>query len=122
MTSRLSKWSPSHNCSMPTLDHIVRNIRESGGTNCELMSIYGTKYFHDIDQHIASVRKSLNHNAEIHYVIGNSTLYEIHVPTHELYIESLKARGFVNVNSRPLRKRTSRKELFEYCVSARLHD
>lgn len=119
-TSRLAKWSPSHDCQMQTLAPIVRNIRESGGPNCELLSVYVSKYFHDIDRHIASIKTALNDNSEIHYVIGNSTFYGIHVPTPELYMESLRSRGFVKVNSRPLRKRNSKRELFEYCVSARL--
>ena len=119
-TSRLAKWSPSHDCLMPTLAPIVRNIRESGGPNRELLSIYVNKYFHDIDRHISSVKMALSDNAEVHYVVGNSTFYGIHVPTQELYTESLRSRGFVNVNSRLLRKRNSKKELFEYCVSARL--
>ena len=119
-TSRLAKWSPSHDCPAPTLAPIVRDIRESGGPNCELLSIYVNKYFHDIDRHIASVKMALNDNAEVHYVVGNSTFYGIHVPTPELYMELLHSRGFVCVNSRLLRKRNSKKELFEYCVSARL--
>ena len=119
-TSRLAKWSPIHDCQMPTLAPIVRNIRESGGLNCELLSIYVDKYFHDIDRHIASVKAALNDNAEVYYVIGNSTFYGIHVPTPELYMESLRSKGFVKINSRPLRKRNSKRELFEYCVSARL--
>ena len=119
-TSRLAKWSPIHDCQIPTLAPIVRNIRESGGPNCELLSVYVNKYFHDIDRHIASIKLALNNNAEVYYVIGNSTFYGIHVPTPELYMESLRSKGFVNINSRPLRKRNSKKELFEYCVSARL--
>ena len=119
-TSRLSKWSPSHDCLMPALAPIVRNIRESGGPNCDLLSVYVNKYFHDIDRHIASIKMALNDNSEIHYVIGNSTFYGVHVSTPELYMESLRSRGFVNVNSRLMRKRNSKKELFEYCVSARL--
>ena len=119
-TSRLAKWSPSHDCPLPSLAPVIRNIRESGGPNRELLSVYVNKYFHDIDRHIESIKVGLNDNAEIHYVIGNSTFYGIHVPTPELYMESLRSRGFVNVNSRLLRKRNSKKELFEYCVSARL--
>ncbi len=119
-TSRLAKWSPSHDCQMPTLDSTVRNIRESGGPNCELLSVYVKKYFHDIDRHIASIKPALNENAEVQYIIGNSTFYGIHVPTPELYMESLRSQGFGKVNSRPIRKRNSKKELFEYCVSARL--
>ena len=119
-TSRLAKWSPSHDCQMPTLAPTVRNIRESGGSNGELLSVYVSKYFHDIDRHIASIKATLNDNSEVHYVIGNSTFYGIHVPSPELYMESLRSRGFVDVNSRLIRKRNSKKELFEYCVSARL--
>ena len=119
-TSRLAKWAPSHDCPMPTLAPVVQDIRESGGPNCELLSVYVNKYFHDIDRHIASIGAALNENADIRYVIGNSTFYGIHVPTQELYMESLRFRGFADVNLRALRKRNSKRELFEYCVSARL--
>lgn len=117
-TSRLGSWSPTHNHSMKSLDSAVRNIRESKGQNCELLSAYVHKYFHDVDQHIKSIKAVLNDGSEVHYVIGNSTFYGVNVPTPDLYGESLHSHGFINVNSRPIRKRNSKKELFEYHVSA----
>lgn len=118
-TSRLNKWSPTHDYSMKSLDAIVRNIRESKGANCELLSIYVHKYFHDIDKHIASIKAVLNDGAEVSYIIGNSIFYGINVPTSYLYEEALRSNGFIDVGTRAIRKRNSKKGLYEYCVSAR---
>ena len=118
-TSRLNKWSPTHDYSMKSLDAIVRDIREAKGANCELLSIYVHKYFHDIDKHIASIKTVLNDGAEVRYIIGNSIFYGINVPTSDLYIAALRSYGFVDIGVRTIRKRNSKKGLFEYCVSAR---
>ena len=118
-TSRLNQWSPTHDCSMKFLDTIVRSIRESKGANCELLAIYVHKYFHDIDKHIASIKTALKDGAEVRYIIGNSIFYGINVPAPDLYEEALRANGFVDVAAKAIRKRNSKKGLFEYCVSAR---
>lgn len=121
-TSRLTTWEPSHSCTMGSLDSTIRGISDSDGKNGELLSLYVKKYYHDMDRHIESVRGLLKPGAEVHYIIGNSTFYGIHVDTAKLYEESLLAHGFKNVESRVIRKRNSKKELFEYCTSATLGD
>jgi hypothetical protein len=78
------------------------------------------KYFYDMDRHIEAARALLKPGAEVHYIIGNSTFYGVHVDTAVLYEESLRTHGFKNVESRIIRKRNSKKELFEYCTSATL--
>lgn len=119
-TSRLTTWEPSHDCTMGSLSSTISGISDSGGKNGELLSLYVNKYYHDMDRHIESVRGLLTPGAEVHYIIGNSTFYGIHVDTAKLYEESLRAHGFKNVESRIIRKRNSKKELFEYCTSATL--
>lgn len=119
-TSRLTTWQPSHDCSMDSLDSTIRDISRSGGKNGELLSLYVKKYYHDMDLHIGSVRALLATGAEVNYIIGNSTFYDIHVDSAKLYEEALRAHGFKNIESRVIRKRNSKKELFEYCTSATL--
>lgn len=119
-TSRLMKWRPTRQCTMESLPPVVRAIRDSRNPNSKLLSIYVEKYFHDIDKHIMAIRGYLADNAQVHYVIGNSTFYGIHVPTPLLYEESLRNQGFRSIESRVIRKRNSKRELFEYCISARL--
>ncbi len=117
-TSRLTTWSPAHECALPSLGTVVEKIKRTGEKNSELLSLYVKKYFYDVDEHIRSIQSALKPRAEAHYIIGNSTFYGVHVATPDLYEESLLAHGFKNVSSRVIRKRNSKKELFEYCTSA----
>lgn len=121
-TSRLTSWEPTHDCAMDSLDSTISKISESDGKNGNLLSLYVKKYFYDMDRHIESIRGLLAPGAEVHYIIGNSTFYGVHVDTPRLYEESLRAHGFKNIESRIIRKRNSKKELFEYCTSATLGD
>ena len=117
-TSRLTTWSPAHECAMPSLGAIVEKIKSAGEKNSALLALYVKKYFYDMDKHIRSIQSMLKPGAEVHYIIGNSTFYGVPVATPDLYEESLLAHGFKNVSSRVIRKRNSKKELFEYCTSA----
>ncbi len=117
-TSRLTTWSPTHECAMHSLGTVVEKIKRTGEKNSELLSLYVKKYFYDVDEHIRSIQSALKPSAEVHYIIGNSTFYGVPVATPDLYEESLLAHGFKNVSSRVIRKRNSKKELFEYCTSA----
>ena len=117
-TSRLTTWSPTHECAIHSLDTVVEKIKRTGEKNSTLLSLYVKKYFYDVDEHIRSIQSALKPSAEVHYIIGNSTFYGVHVATPDLYEESLLAHGFKNISSRVIRKRNSKKELFEYCTSA----
>ncbi len=121
-TSRLTKWHPTRECSIKSLPSVVQAIRDSRGPNSELLSIYVDKYFHDIDKHLMSIGSYLNDNAEVHYVVGNSTFYGAPVPTPLLYEEALGNHGFTSIESKVIRKRNSKKELFEYCISGRFRN
>lgn len=119
-TSRLTTWEPTHDISMQSLSKTIDGIASSEGKNGALLSLYVKKYFYDMDRHIESSRAILKSGAEVHYIIGNSTFYGVHVDTSVLYEEALRAHGFKNVETRVIRKRNSKKELFEYCTSATL--
>ncbi|MGC8625822.1 MAG: hypothetical protein ACP5I8_12920 [Phycisphaerae bacterium] len=55
--------------------------------------------------------------AVVHYIVGNSRFYDVMVPTERIYRDIMRGGGFRNVVVEPLRKRSSKKELFEFLVS-----
>ena len=57
--------------------------------------------------------------AEVHYVVGNSQFFGITVPVEKLYVDLFTAAGLVDAEARIVRKRSSKKGLFEFVVSAR---
>jgi len=79
-----------------------------------------TKYFEDTVRHIRSLKNVLASHAQVHYIVGNSKFYDIVLPTEQIYATIFEVEGFQNVSIEIIRKRTSKKELFEYVVSARI--
>jgi hypothetical protein len=51
--------------------------------------------------------------------VGNSRFYDVLLPTQDIYAAIFEQQGFHEVRIDILRKRTSKRELFEYLVSAR---
>ncbi|NES01314.1 MAG: hypothetical protein F6J86_47435 [Symploca sp. SIO1B1] len=84
-----------------------------------MLSNYVAKYFEDIWTHLKAVRKVMNHGGKVHYIVGNSTFYGILLPTERLYADMLEALVFKDIKIQTVRKRNSKKELFEFDVSAR---
>jgi len=116
-TSRLNDWEPSAPCYEPAyLTRILSDISSTKGKNSELLATYVRKYFLDIWLHILSVKRTLKQGARAIYVVGNSSFYGVLVPVERVYADMLKRAGFINVNIRTIRKRNSKKELFEYAV------
>jgi len=118
-TSRLADWKPGDDVFLPSclLDAVSR-IENADGANGRLLAAYVHKYFCDMWAHFESVRHGLRRGAKAVYIIGNSTFYGVMVPAERIYGEMLTAAGFVNVKVEPIRKRNSKKELFEYAVEA----
>ncbi len=83
------------------------------------MANYVHKYFVDIATHLESVYFILAPGANIFYVVGNSKFYDTLVPVELIYTHLLEKNGFTDTNIETLRKRSSKKELFEFIVSAR---
>lgn len=118
-TSRLIEWSPCDNWWVPSeLHSVVSDISTANDANGRLLANYVHKYFHDISHHIHNLRSVLNSGAEVHYIIGNSSFYGILVPTEKFYADILVECGFAKVEVRAIRKRNSKRELFEFAVSA----
>ena len=55
---------------------------------------------------------------DLYYIVGNSKFYEVMLPVQEIFASLFKEAGFKDVEVTTIRKRTSKKELFEYVVSA----
>jgi len=82
------------------------------------MSNYVGKYFCDMYLHLQNLRPRLKKGAALSYIVGNSSFYGVQVHTEQLLKDSLRSLGFTNIGSNIIRKRNSKKELFEYCVYA----
>lgn len=117
-TSRLQNWE-SHGFELSeSLKRVISEILETQEKNALLMANYVWKYFHDMYLHFQNLREHLKKGAVLSYVVGNSNFYGVQVHTERLLEDSLKSLGFTNVGSKIVRKRHSKKELFEYCVYA----
>lgn len=119
-TSLLGTWTPPDGPPLPStrLHDAVTAITADHA----LLGRYVHKYFVDVDHHLQSLRAVLATGARCHYVVGNSKFYETLLPVEDIYADLLRAHGFLDVEVAMLRKRTSKKELFEYVVSATAPD
>lgn len=119
-TSRLKEWEPSSDTFRPSyFNKIIKTIATSDGKNAELLSRYVAKYFEDIWLHLISLRKLIKKEGWIHYIVGNSVFYGTVVPVEQVYNDMLIELGFRNVQVRQIRKRNSKKALFEFDVCAK---
>lgn len=119
-TSRLLDWKrPTDSFRHPLLDEALDGIEHHDNKNGRLLANYVAKYFDDIWKHLNSLVPVLNDGSEIHYIVGNSTFYNVLLPAEKLYAVMLERLGFEGIKCRALRKRNSKKELFEFDVSAR---
>lgn len=114
-TSQLNSWQP-RNASIPYkgFERIVAEINAVS----PLLGNYVRKYFEDMQAHLASLRKVLASGAHCYYVIGNSKFYDTLLPTEKIFAALLESLKFKEVGVHTLRKRTSKKELYEYVVEA----
>ena len=118
-TSRLLSWERNQASFRPAyLKGILNDIACAAEKNGELLSKYIDRYFEDIWQHLKSLCSVLSHGSRVHYIVGNSTFYGILLPTERVYAHMLSELGFSDVTITAIRKRNSKKELFEFDVSA----
>jgi hypothetical protein len=52
-------------------------------------------------------------------IVGNSKFYDVMLPVEEIFASMFEGAGFTSCRIDTIRKRTSKKELFEFVVSAR---
>lgn len=115
-TSNLMKWKPAadRSISFKGFHEILKNIERQS----LLLSRYVEKYFYDISVHCEELFKAVNRGGNIHYIVGNSKFYDVVLPVESIYASLFRDVGFTKVAIHPIRKRTSKKELFEFLVSA----
>ncbi len=119
-TSRLAGWKPPEGAfTHPRLDAALEGMSNPSNRSGDILSNYVARYFDDMWTHFNSLVRVLNGGAEVHYIVGNSTFYGTLLPVEGLYAEMLRRLGFRDVRCRPIRKRNSKKELFEFDVSGR---
>ncbi len=118
-TSRLIGWHRSSEEFYPAyLQDILIRIAANENKNGILMANYISRYFEDMWVHLKGLKAVLSPGSKIHYIVGNSTFYNILLPVELLFKDMFLKLGFTNTNIKTLRKRNSKKELFEYDVSA----
>jgi DNA methylase len=118
-TSRVGRWEPPEPRVIPyePFQGILTSIAENG-RNGPLLSRYVHKYFYDMVDHVDQLYAAMEPGAQAHYIVGNSKFYDTLLPVQDIYAEMFRARGFERIDVRAFRKRSSKKELFEYLVSA----
>jgi hypothetical protein len=119
-TSRLNNWYLNSETYFPKyLEDIIRQIAKSDGKSGELLSRYVGKYFEDMWKHFLSARKVMRSGGRVHYIVGNSKFYDCLVPTEKIYLDMLTKAGFKDAEIKVIRKRNSKRELYEFDVTAR---
>lgn len=115
-TSNLGTWKPASETEVPF--RTFRQIVEAISTDHPLLGRYVHKYFLDIQAHLRSLRRVIAPGGRCYYIVGNSKFYGTLLPVEEIYASLFSDMGFVNTKISVLRKRNSKKELFEYLVYA----
>ncbi len=115
-TSNVGKWVPACHRPIPYADFsaILNNIAERS----PLLSRYVHKYFYDMVEHARELFAVVKPGGTIHYIVGNSKFYDVLLPVEEIFAALFRDAGFAAVQIETIRKRTSKKELYEYVVSA----
>jgi hypothetical protein len=84
-----------------------------------VLSRYVHKYFCDMTRHCQALPGLLKSNGSLHYIVGNSKFYDVLVPVEQIFAALFRAVGMRDTKVTVIRKRSSKRELFEYVVSAR---
>ena len=119
-TSRLIDWErPAEPFQSAFLDEVLHRIAHHDNRNGKILANYVAKYFEDMWTHFRSLVSVLNDHSDVHYIVGNSTFYGVLLPVEHIYAEMFESLGFEGIRCRAIRKRNSKRELFEFDVSAR---
>jgi hypothetical protein len=69
-------------------------------------------------RHCRSLYGLMRRGSSVHYIVGNSKFYDVVLPVERIYAALLDSAGFRDAEVRAIRKRSSKKELYEFVVSA----
>jgi len=117
-TSRLNDWKRKPGGFYPSyLEDLLSKVAHQDNKNGRILANYIARYFEDIWLHIQSTADKIVRGGCVHYIVGNSTFYNILVPVERLYKEMLESVGFSGVTVHTIRKRNSKKALYEFDVT-----
>ena len=117
-TSRLSDWNRSSEGFYPDyLDNLLSKVADFNNKNGKILSNYISRYFEDMWFHIQAVGDKISRKGCVHYIVGNSTFYNIVIPVERIYKDMLEAAGFSDIKINTIRKRNSKKALFEFNIT-----
>jgi hypothetical protein len=116
-TSNVGKWRPpdDREIDYPGFREILARIAASS----DVLSRYVHKYFLDMLDHCGELFAVVKPGGTVHYVVGNSKFYDVVLPVEAIYAALFASARFEDVAVETIRKRTSKKELYEFVVSAR---
>ena len=119
-TSRVGQWKPTDDrvIAYKPLMSILRKVAR-GGPSGPLLGRYIHKYFFDMVEHVDQLRQVMKPGGIAYYIVGNSKFYGTLLPVQDIYAAMFQAQGFEDVKVRAFRKRSSKRELFEFLVEAR---
>ena len=115
-TSNLAKWSSD---TVPAIDPRIARSIASIEARSSVLGRYIRKYICDMSTHLASLRPLLAPGAQVTYIAGNSRFYEFMLDTEQIFAGLFDDIGLGNIEVTTLRKRTSKRELFEYAVTGK---
>lgn len=113
-TSRVSLWESPSEVPLQRLESLTTRIADQS----DVLARYVAKYFFDMLQHVRGLARIVAPGGQVHYVVGNSKFFDVLVPVQQLFAEIFEISGFSKANVVTLRKRSSKRELYEYLVSA----
>lgn len=113
-TSRVAVWQSVRQSPLRKLDLLTAEIAKQS----DVLARYVAKYFFDMLEHVTSLSRVVARGGQVHYVVGNSKFFDVLVPVEQIFAEIFELCGFSGATVTTLRKRTSKRELYEYLVSA----
>jgi DNA modification methylase len=114
-TSLVGKWRANGDLvPYSGFQDIVKSIRNRS----PILANYVHKYFVDMTEHMRSVVSALRPGGKLFYIVGNSKYYDTLVPVEEIFASMMEHAGMTSVSIERIRKRNSKKELYEFIVSA----
>lgn len=119
-TSKLLSWKCDEPWDAPEqLTDAVSRISAADAKNGRTMAQYVLKFFYDMYLHFKNLRKNLAQGCELYYVLGNSSFYGNMVHTDVIVCEMMRHLGYTDPQATVIRKRNSKKELYEFMISSR---
>ena len=116
-TSRLTTWQSRKDWEYPTyFKEFLAAVRHSDNRNGLLLANYVARYFEDMWEHLKNVKRIMTCGGEVHYIVGNSVFYNNLLPVEKIYRDMFFQLGFTKPEYTIIRKRNSKKELYEFDV------